>query len=111
MDKLNKYRELIRDILTEDAQYKPSHGEIEPFLFFDDEHDSYQLMYIGWDSDRRVHAVILHLRLHNNKIWIEEDNTEEGVATALLAAGIPKEDIVLAFHSPAKRRFTEFAVA
>jgi len=111
MDKLDRYRKLVKDILTEDAQYKPSHGEIDPILVFDDERDSYQLMYIGWHNDRRVHATIIHMRLKNNKIWIEEDNTEEGVATALLAADIPKEDIVLAFHSPAKRRFTEFAVA
>jgi hypothetical protein len=40
-----------------------------------------------------------------------KNGTEEGVATALLAADIPKKDIVLAFHSPAKRCFTEFAVA
>ena len=36
---------------------------------------------------------------------------EEGIATALLAAGVPKEDIVLAFHSPEKRKYTEFAIA
>jgi len=111
MDKLDRYRQIIKDILVDDAQYKPSHGEIEPLLAFDDEHDNYQLMYVGWDGYRRMHASIIHIRLHNNKIWIEEDGTEEGVATALLAAGIPKEDIVLAFYSPAKRPFTEFAVA
>lgn len=111
MDKLTTYRQLIKDILTEDARYKPSHGEIEPLLVFDDEHDSYQLMYVGWDGRRRVHSTIIHIRLYNNKIWIEQDGTEEGVANTLIAAGVPKEDIVLAFYSPAKRRFTEFAVA
>jgi hypothetical protein len=34
----------------------------------------------------------------------------DGLATALVAAGVPKEDIVLAFYSPNKRRLTEFAV-
>jgi hypothetical protein len=111
MDKITTYRQLIKDILAEDAQYKPSHGEIEPLLVFDDEHDSYQLMYVGWDGYRRVHTAIIHIRLHNNKIWIEQDGTEEGVANTLLGAGVPKEDIVLAFHSPAKRPFTEFAIA
>ncbi|WP_442921720.1 element excision factor XisI family protein [Microcoleus sp. Aus8_D2] len=29
---------------------------------------------------------------------MEEDWTEYGIATDLVAAGVPKEDIVLAFH-------------
>jgi hypothetical protein len=111
MDKLNKYTSIVKEILTEDARYKPGHGDIDPVLVFDDERHSYQLMYIGWDGPRRVHSSIIHIRLRNDKIWIEYDGTEEGVATALLAAGIPKEEIVLAFHSPWKRQFTEFAVA
>lgn len=111
MDKVEKYAQLIKELLTEDAKYKPGHGDIEPFVVFDDEHHSYQLMYIGWDTYRRMHSSIIHIRLLNNKIWIEYDGTEEGIATALLAAGVPKEDIVLAFHPPAKRPFTGFAVA
>ena len=37
--------------------------------------------------------------------------TLEGLATELVEAGIPKEDIVLAFHAPEMRPLTEFAVA
>ncbi len=110
MDKLDRYAILIKDILTKDARFKPSHGDIEPVLQFDDQRRSYQLMYIGWDGYRRVHAPILHLRLHNDKIWIEHDGTEEGVATTLVNDGVPNQDIVLAFHAESKRKYTEFAV-
>ena len=44
-------------------------------------------------------------------MWIRCDNTEDGIATELVAAGVPKEDIVLGFKSEAMRRDTEFAVA
>ncbi|BAY29391.1 fdxN element excision controlling factor protein [Nostoc carneum NIES-2107] len=37
--------------------------------------------------------------------------TEEGVASDLLAAGVPKEDIVLGFRHPKIRQHTGFAVA
>jgi hypothetical protein len=37
--------------------------------------------------------------------------TREGIATELLREGIPKEDIVLAFHAPETLNLTEFAVA
>ncbi|GAB1544880.1 hypothetical protein NUACC21_75560 [Scytonema sp. NUACC21] len=45
-----------------------------------------------------------------NKIWIEEDWTEDGVATDFLQKGIAPEEIVLAFHPPHVRQYTEFAV-
>jgi hypothetical protein len=51
------------------------------------------------------------VRIKNEKIYIEEDWTEECIATELLREGVPKEDIVLAFHDPETRKFTEFAVA
>jgi len=111
MDKIARYRTLIQDTLIEDAQIKPSLGEVESHLVFDTERDSYQLMYIGWDGTIRTHGAIIHVRLRNDKIWIEYDGTEEGIAIHFLEAGVPKEDIVLAFHSPLKRPYTGFAVA
>lgn len=111
MDKLTKYQNLIKTILLEDAKIPPGHGDIEAFVVFDDERHSYQLMYIGWDRQRRMHSAILHLRLRGGKIWIEWDGTQEGVATKLMAAGVPKEEIVLAFYPERKRRYTEFAVS
>ncbi len=65
----------------------------------------------GWSQHRRVYRVTLHIRLHNGKIWIEQDWTEDGIATELLAAGVPKEAIVLAFYQPEVRSMTEFAIA
>ncbi|MFM6003160.1 MAG: element excision factor XisI family protein, partial [Sphaerospermopsis kisseleviana] len=35
----------------------------------------------------------------------------EGIATDLVRVGVPKEDIVLAFHEPKMREYTNFAVA
>lgn len=111
MEKIEQYRELVKNILIEDAAIKPANENIEPQLIFDDERANYQLMYIGWTNDWRMHGSVIHVRLRNGKIYIEEDGTEEGFASVLLEAGVPKEDIVLAFHAPWKRPYTEFAVA
>ena len=43
------------------------------------------------------------------QIWIERDLTEDGSAMELLAAGVPQEDLVLAFHVPELRQYIEFA--
>ena len=57
------------------------------------------------------YGCILHVRIKNDKVYIEYDGTDEGFGDVFVEAGIPKQDIVLAFHAPAKRPYTGFAVA
>ncbi|OGC02462.1 DNA element excision controlling factor XisI [candidate division KSB1 bacterium RBG_16_48_16] len=113
MDKTTQYRQLIKDILTQYASLVSKHLEleVEPHLIFDEERDEYLWVQTGWSSQHRVHGVTLHIRLHNGKIWIEQDWTEDGIATDLLKAGVPNQDIVLAFYEPEARSMTEFAIA
>jgi len=80
-------------------------------LVFDEIHDHYLLLLIGWQKDERIKSVMIHVRLKDKKIWIEEDWTEEGVATDFLQKGITRDEIVLAFHPPQVRQYTEFAIA
>jgi XisI protein. len=48
----------------------------------------------------RITDITVYVRIRDGKFWIEEDWTEDGIATDLVRAGVPKEDIVLAFHEP-----------
>jgi hypothetical protein len=57
---------------------------------------------------KRFKAISVYLRLKNDKIYIEEDWTEAGIATELMRVGIPSSEIVLAFQPPEVRQFTEF---
>ena len=113
MDKLIRYQTLIKNILTEYDRISPQvpDPDIDEILMFDDERNQYLWFNIGWKDGRRIKAVSVYVRVKNEKIYIEEDWTEEGIATELLREGVPKEDIVLAFHSPETRKFTEFAIA
>ena len=111
MDRVDEFRRVIREILNRHTKIKYSRGDIERVAICDEEQDSYLVLSIGWDNNQRVHSIVFHLRIRDGKIWVEEDWTEEGVATDLLDAGIGKEEIVLGFHSEWKRPLTEFAVA
>lgn len=113
MDRLNSQRAVLRRLMERHADLsRQADGVgVETVLLIDPSSDRYLLMDIGWASNRRVNNIYLHVHLKGGKIWIEEDWTEEGLATELLRAGIPREDIVLAFHSPERRHLTEFAVA
>lgn len=109
MDKLTQYREHIKSVLTEYGSYKPSYGDVEVQLIFDEERDHYQVITVGWNGYRRIRGCVLHVDIKDGKIWIQHDGTEIGIANELVALGVPKEDIVLAFHAPSRRKYTEFA--
>ncbi|MEC4886098.1 MAG: XisI protein [Scytonema sp. PMC 1070.18] len=80
-------------------------------LILDEQRDQYLWLRCGWDGKKRVQYIILYLQIQNGKIWVEEDNTDLGIVDDLLAADIPKTDIILGFHHPSKRALTEFAIA
>ncbi len=116
MDKLTRYRNLIQQIISDlaaliESQRTPEQSGAEALCAFDQERDQYLLVKTGWSGKRRVRGTTIYVRLKNGKFWIEEDMTEDGVANRLLEAGVPKDDIVLAFQPPEMRQHTEFAVA
>ena len=110
MDKLERYRQILQKIIGKHAAYKPTYGDIETVPVCDLAHDNYLLMDIGWDRTGRVHAVDLHFRIKEDKIWIEWDGTENGITEELLEAGVLQEDIVLGFYRPERRSMIDFSV-
>jgi len=114
MEKLNQYRNIIKKILTEYdklASQTPNPEGVDSILAFDKKRDQYLWFQTGWYDDRKIRGITVYIRIKNQKIYIEEDWTEEGIANELLKENIPKQDIVLAFHDPESRKSTEFAVA
>ena len=110
MDRVNEYREIVRRVIEEYASYKPSHGQIESEAVVDPARDHYEVMHVGWDGVRRVHGSVVHVDIIDGKVWVQYDGTSRPIAEELTAAGIPREDIVLAFHPADLRRHTGFAV-
>lgn len=117
MDKLNHYRDCLQNVLEEHhrlslSALRPKGDEVEPQLIVDREHDHYQLLRVGWRGNTEpIFGCPIHVSIKGEKIWIERDFTEYGIANELMDRGVPKEDIVLAFHAPYKRPYTGFAVA
>ena len=95
MDKLTQYRHLIQKLLTEYAAIPYSYGDLEYKLIISQDCNSFVLMTMGWENGARVHGCLIHIDILDDKIWIHRDGTEDGIAGELLAAGVPKEKIVL----------------
>ena len=111
MDTLNKFRQIIQEVLKEYTKIPYAYGEIEIKPIFNRESDNYLLLTLGWNGDRRIHGCLVHIDIIGDKVWIQRDGTEDGIAYALVKAGIPKDCIVLGFHEPDVRQFTGYAVA
>ncbi len=110
MDTITQYRHHIHELLDDISHYRPSYGQVEVETIRDTVRDHYQIVTVGWVGYERIHGTLLHIDIKDGKIWIQYDGTEEGMANRLVARGVPKADIVLAFHIPFRRQFTDFAV-
>ncbi|WP_042711063.1 XisI protein [Crocosphaera watsonii WH 8501] len=113
MDKITHYQSLIKKILLEYEKLSSqvTDPDIDETLIFDDLRSQYLWFNIGWKNGERVKAISVYVRIKNDKIWIEEDWTEEGIANELLRGDVPKEDIVLAFYDAETRKHTDFEIA
>jgi hypothetical protein len=110
MAPVETYRTQVQDLLKQYVEQRPLYDEVETQLVVDTIHDHYQLVNVGWVNKRRVYGCVLHIDIKDDKVWIQHNGTERFVAEDLVALGIPKDRIVLGFHAPFKRQFTEFAV-
>lgn len=110
MEKLEQYRKIVQDMLLKREAIKLAHGDVETQVIFDKERDHYQIVHVGWEKDRFVYGCVIHIDIKNDKIWIQWNSTEDDLAAELVAAGIPKEDIVLGLQAPELRKFTDYAV-
>lgn len=111
MDKLETYRQIIKSVLEPYTKIPYAHGELICKTVFDEVADSYLLITLGWDRATRVHGCLVHLDIIDGKIWVQRDETEDGVTNELVAARIPKGKIVLGFHPADVRQYTGYAVA
>jgi hypothetical protein len=111
MDRLNHYRQCLQEFLSRYSSYGPKNPEIETQLIFDTINDRYLLLRTGWDQDRRVHNFIFHFDIKDDKIWIQENNTDIDVDEKLEEMGISKKEIVVGFHHPSIREYSDYAVS
>jgi hypothetical protein len=112
MDTRLKYQSIIKSVLQGHVDYRTTLTDgYTSEVIFDDERGQYLILDMGWNGDKYLHATPIHINLVDDKVWVQYDDTEEGVATDLVAAGVSKEDIVLGFRHPKIRQHTGFAVA
>jgi len=97
MDTIKSYQAVIKQVISEYAKLRPSHGNIHLEPIFDDVNSRYALMQFGWDRERRVRGNLIYVCIKDGKVLIEYDGIEGGITQDLIERGISEQDIVLAF--------------
>jgi hypothetical protein len=111
MDRLAHYRESIKSFLRKYAESIANDSEVEIELIFDTDNDHYLLFDIGWQKSHRVHDCVFHLDIKDGKIWLQENNTDLEVDEELQEMGITKDEIVVGFHHPSMRKYSDYAIS
>ena len=65
---------------------------------------------MGRQGDRRVHGSIIPIDIRDGKVRLEYNGTDARIGEELVAAGIPRNDIVLGFQPEELRALTGFGV-
>ncbi len=108
---LDQWRDCLEQILQAYADIPYRYGDVKTYVVVSRDRNHYMLIHEGWEMNRRVHGVIVHAEIRDGKIWIHYDGLEDGITDELVAAGVPKDHIVLAFHPPHVRPHTGYAIA
>lgn len=112
MDKIKKYEEVIITLLNEYASIRKTlTPNVESQVVIDKDNHHYQLISIGWHKGKFIYTIAFHFSILNNKVWIQQNNTDVMVADELVERGVLKSDIVLGFIPEKMREHSGFAVA
>ena len=80
--------EAITKVLQDYLEFLGNDPDSEIELIIDQDRTHYLLVEIGWQNYRRIYGTLIHIDLIKNKIWIQQDGTEEGIANELVKQGI-----------------------
>jgi hypothetical protein len=112
MDKIAHYQEVIAEILLEYQEFLQGssivrNNILKAEVLLDAQHNHFQLLFLGWQGYQYIYNVALHLDIIDDKIWIQQNNTEFKIHNELMERGVARQEIVLGFIAPTERQFTE----
>ena len=107
---LDSYLAILNKILEDYCAILNQHQDsTTTTLITNNDNTRYLIITEGWNGVTRTHALIFDAEIRNQKIWLHHDGLDHGITDELVAAGVPKGQIVLAFHPPNIRPHTGYA--
>ena len=112
MDKVTHYQKIILELLQEYADIKKTITPgVKSQLIVDKDNHHYQLLSIGWHNNRFIYTIAFHFDILDDKVWIQQNNTDVLIADELEEKGVAKSDIVLGFVPEKARSYGGYGVS
>ena len=111
MEKVKKYEKIILDIIN--TQRPVVLQDPDCYVIIDKKNHHYQILIEGWGAKEK-HTVKVFMHFHirpNGKIYILENHSSTDIGEELIAQGVLKSDIVLAFLPDYAREYSGYATA
>lgn len=84
---------------------------VERHLVINGSHTEFLLLNVGCYKHHYRHAIVFHLQIKGDKIWVHEDNTDLEIAAIIAKESIPKSKMVLVFLPVHSREVSEYGVS
>lgn len=103
MDKLNAYREAVKNTLQEFTKggYLPPQL-LEDVCLFDEKEDRYAVITQGWDQDTYVNELTAQIDINKGKVYIKFNATDVDLVRRLVKNGANEADIEIAYLQKGK---------
>jgi hypothetical protein len=111
MEVMDQWRDTLEKTLQYYADLPYPYGDVQTYVVVSRDRNHFFLMHEGWHGNKRIHGMVVHAEIRDGKIWMHYDGIEGSITEELVRDGVPKENIVLAFHPPYMREHTGYAVA
>lgn len=95
------YREAVKQALRPFGDYKSLDPRSETVVLFDDHSAHYAVILLGWENGERIYEPLVHVRIHDGRVVVEINTTDDDIDRLLLEAGIPYSALVLNQEEPA----------
>lgn len=96
--RLRRYRAIVEEVLITYAQSAPQGDATDERRacqpIFDERQDIYLVQCLRCEHGRCEFMTPVRLRIEDNRIVIEADESQGGMVAALMQAGIPADDVV-----------------
>ncbi|MBE9116404.1 XisI protein [Lusitaniella coriacea LEGE 07157] len=111
MDCSLSYATILKQTVQKATIAQPRLQAIQLYPVCDADSGHFLILATGWDKQQWIDSILFHARLVNDRVLIEQDNFEEGLTHALIAAGINAEHIVTSLEPHGNSSQTEWVDA
>ena len=91
---MDNLKQIVREVVFGYAGGSPV---VRTYKLADEEHGVYAVNIIDWPKRKRPPSIVVMAHVDGEKVIIEEDNTDRPLVDALVSAGVPREQIELAY--------------